>query len=121
MSEAYHATYNKKDEGGNILESQELTAEYDFGSNTQEAVELFGEEVVFSTFKAQAVVKLQSVMRSAAKAGKDVQEVVNAWKPGVARVRGKSPVEKALSAFGKMSPEEQQAFIASLQAQASKG
>lgn len=119
--EKYSATYNKKDEEGNIVDSIQLEAEYDFGGNTEEAVKLFGEEVVFSTFKAQAVVKLQSIMRSAAKAGKDVAEVVAAWKPGVARVRGKTAVEKAISAFDKMSPEQQAQFIADLQAKAAEG
>jgi hypothetical protein len=110
----YTATYNEKDEDGNTVDSHELSVEYDFGSTLDDAVELFSEEIVLAHFKAHAVVSLQSRMRSAAKLGQDVQEAADGWKPGQVTRRGKSPVEKAMGAFEKMSDDQQQAFIEQL-------
>lgn len=115
----YTATYNPKDEDGNALDPQTLNAEYNFGENLAEAVELFGEDIVHAHFRAHAVVSLQSRMRSAAKQGLNVQEEINKWKPGQVTRRGKTPVQKALTDFGKMNEEQQAAFIAELQAAAS--
>ena len=113
-SQTYSATYNAKDEDGNVLESQTVTADYDFGSSLEGAVESFGAEIVHAHFTAHAVVSLQSRMRAAAKSGIKVQEAIDAWKPGQVSHRGKSPVEKALGAFEKMSQDQQQAFIEQL-------
>lgn len=115
----YTATYNPKDDDGNALEPQILSAEYNFGENLAEAIELFGEEIVHAHFTAHAVVSLQSRMRSAAKQGQDVQEEVDKWKPGQVTRRGKTPVEKALADFGKMDEAQQAAFIQQLQEAAS--
>ena len=110
----YTATYNEKDEDGNAVGSHELSVDYDFGSTLEEAVKLFTEEIVHAHFKAHAVVSLQSRMRSAAKLEQDVQVAADGWKPGQVTRRGKSPVEKALGAFEKMSDDQQQAFIEQL-------
>jgi hypothetical protein len=115
----YTATYNEKDEDGNAVGSQTLTAEYNFGSSLSEATEMFGEDIVLAHFAAHAVVSLQSRMRSAAKQGLDVQDSVDTWKPGQVTRRGKSPVEKALGAFEKMDEAQQQAFIEQLKEAAS--
>ena len=115
----YTATYNPKDEDGNALDPQILTADFSFGENLAEAIELFGEEIVHAHFTAHAVVSLQSRMRSAAKQGLDVQEEVDKWKPGQVTRRGKTPVQKALADFGKMNEDQQAAFIAELQSAAS--
>lgn len=117
MSE-YHATFNEKDEDGTIINKIDLTTEYDFGEDLQTSIELFGEKVVHSAFCQQSVVKLQALMRSTAKAGKDVAEAVANWKPGVTRVRGKSAQDKVLEAYAAMSEDEQAALIAKLQDQA---
>ena len=69
------------------------TVEYDFGDDLQEATDKFGGEVVFSNFRQHAVVALQNVISGALKAGKDVQEVVNKWKLGMAKPK-KSEAEK---------------------------
>ena len=116
----YTATYNQKDEDGNKVDSIDLTANYDFGDNIQDACKKYGEDVVHAHFVAHAVVSLQARMRAAAKAGQDVEEAINNWKPGQVTRRGKSPVEKALGAFDKMDAEQQQAFIAQLKEAAGK-
>lgn len=118
----YNATYNPKDADGSPTgDPQTLSAEYNFGADLAESVELFGEAVVQSAFVRQSVISLQSVMRSAVKRGADLPEAVAAWVPGIARVSGKSPVDKAMTQFDKMSDEQKQAFIANLQAKAKQG
>jgi hypothetical protein len=97
--------------------------EYDFGSNLEEAVELFGEKVVFTTFHQQAVVKLQDVIRRAAASFVDneivwasedaVQEAASAWKPSVGRVK-KTKEDKALELIQSLSPEAREIILASL-------
>lgn len=115
MSEKYTARVTPKDKDGNKGEPYVVSAEYNLGENLDEAVELFGHDAVFSTFKAAAVVKLQARMRALAQAGEDVQEGINDWKVGVSVRKPKDPAAKALSAFESMTEEEQKAFITALQ------
>jgi hypothetical protein len=87
------ARFQLKDENNNaILDEegkatwQEASVEYDFGDNLDMAVEACGADTVFSNFKANARVALQSIVRTHLKAGSDaekIQAVANAWKPGV--------------------------------------
>lgn len=107
----------------------QVTVEYDFGENLQEAVEMFGDDVVFSKFKAAATVDLQSVIRrnmfDEQGEGDDktlipvdaetVQERISDWRPGVTTRVTKSPKEKALDAMKNMSPEEIKALLAELE------
>ena len=111
--EQYSALVKDGDEEG-----PSATVEYDFGSNLPEAVELFGEDVVFKRFKAAAVVDLQGVIRRNLKGDnpkteEEIQEAVSEWKPGVQKAR-KSKQEKALDILGEMSQEEKDAFLAEL-------
>ena len=117
-NESYSATYNAKDDDGNVVSSDQITVEYDMGDDLASAVEKFGEEIVFAHFKAHAAVSLQARIRAAAKAGDDPQATVDAWVPGQVTRRGKSQVEKATAVFEKMSADDQQAFIEKLQAAA---
>jgi len=112
--EVYNATYNAKDEDGNVTGSENITIEYDFGDSLQDSIDAYGEEIVHAHFKAHAAVSLQARMRAAAKAGDDPQTAVDSWKPGQVSRRGKSPVEKAMGAFEKMSGDEQAKFIEQL-------
>jgi hypothetical protein len=92
---------------------------YNFGDTLADAVSKFGEAAVFSAFKADAIVGLQARLRSAIRTGKDAQAVADSWKPGVRTVSaggGESLVEKAKKRFAAMTPEQQNEFIAQLQA-----
>lgn len=90
---------------------QEISVEYDFGDNLNEATELFGADVVFSNFKASVTVTLQGFMRSQMKADKEGnvktdEEVIAAvagWLPGQRTSRGKSKAEKLADLFKGMS------------------
>ena len=114
---SYGATYNPKDDDGNALDPVQLSVEFNFGGSVEEAVKLFGAEVVYSGFAAHGVVQLQSRMRAAAKAGDDVQAKINDWKPGVAAPR-KDPVETMEARFEKMTADQQADLIEKLRAKA---
>lgn len=98
------------------LANQEETvaAEYDFGDNLAEAVELYGEEVVFSRYKSAAVIDLQSFMRGLIRQEKTPEDIATAvaeWKPGVRKAAGKSKEEKARELLGGLSAEERAAIL----------
>ena len=108
---------------GNEENSPSVSVDYDFGDNLQEAVELFGDDVVFSRFKAAAVVDLQALIRrhlggEKPKTAEEIQALVSEWKPGVSKRVRKSTTEKAQDLIGQMSAEEKAALLASLQADA---
>lgn len=104
---------------------QEISAEYDFGDNLEEATERFGADVVFSNFKASVTVTLQGFMRGQMKADKEgnvksdeeVLAAVAGWMPGQRTSRGKSKAEKLKDLFSGMSEDD----IAELIAAASAG
>ncbi len=90
------------------------TVNYDFGKNLDEMVEKFGSEVTFTNARANMKIGLQSAMRRYLVAGKDCGELVTAWAPGVQMERVVDPLAVAQKAYGSMSEEEKQAFIAKL-------
>lgn len=125
MSERISATYNDKDEEGNVTGTVSGEVDYDFGDTLDEAIELFTEEVILSLFKQSAVIKAQSQLRSCLKADKD-EDGINAhfgtWKPGIAVARvAKDPKAEGLKAFEKMTPEERVDYIEELQRRAAQG
>jgi len=98
-----------------------VEVEYDFGDNLQDAVEKFGEDVVFSQFKQKCKVALQAVLRNWLAAGvsdEEIQNKVQAWKIGLGPQK-KDPKQKLLEKFASMSDEEKKAFLAELKKMAS--
>lgn len=107
-----------------------VEVEYNFGETLAEAVELFGEEVVFSRFKAAAVVDLQALIRrgltpktdkegneiESAKTDEEIAASVAEWKPGVKQVTRKSKAEKIKDLVADMSDEDREALLASIMA-----
>jgi len=112
-----HATYNEKDpETKEVISATVYDVDYNFGENLEEATQLFGEKVVLSAFQASATVTLQSRIRSLAKQGKDadeIKEICANWKPGVTAPR-KSPVDKVMATYEKMSDDEKAKFLEAL-------
>lgn len=95
----------------------EFAAEINFGANLEEAKELFGEDVVYSLYLSDAVIKAQAVMRGLAVKGKTQEEitaVMAEWKPGQARVTGEAGLGSLMKKFEKMSPEKKKELIAKL-------
>ena len=95
-------------------DDRSATITYDFGKDLDEMVEKFGAEVTFTNARANMKIGLQSAMRRYLVAGKDCAELVEAWKPGVQMERVVDPLAVAQKAYGNMTDEEKQAFIAKL-------
>ena len=99
-----------------------ITIPYNFGANLEEAIELFGEDVVFQKYRQSAIVDLQAAIRRHLQPGEDGKvksddEIINAlseWKPGLTTRTRKSAKDKAMEALTKMSAEERQALMAEL-------
>lgn len=101
-----------------------LEVKYNFGDNLEDAVALFGAEVVFSNFKQNAVIALQGLVRrhlemkeDKRKTDEQILATVNAWKPGVATVKTTDKKAIIMEAFGKMSAEDQKALLEQLMSQ----
>lgn len=95
------------------------SVEFDFGDSLAESVELYGEEVVYGKYKANAIIDLQSFMRTQMKKddfdASELQGQVDEWKPGL-KAKGKSTSERIAELFDKLSPEERAAFLEQLSA-----
>ena len=97
--------------------NKEATIEYNFGENVKDAISMFGEDVVFNGFKADAVVTLQSAIRRYLEKGQDPAILSNEWKPGQkAPSIAADPKAAALAAFAKMTVEDKQALIEQIRA-----
>jgi len=125
MRESIEARFQVKDENGEAVVDGEgkalwesVCVEYDFGDDLNSATELCGSDAVFSNYKANARVALQSILRAKLKAGftgDQIQSLVDAWKPGM--VIEKTQVDPATAiknAFATWSPEKKAAFLAEL-------
>jgi len=96
---------------------QECKVTYDFGKDTEEKIQMFGESVVDSAAEGQFRVGLQAGLRSAMKRGVDPQTYADGYKPGVrAPSIAQDPMSAAKSAYSRMSSEEKAAFLESLKA-----
>jgi len=103
--------------------SPSATVQYDFGDNLAEAVALFGDDIVFSRFKAASIVDLQALIRrhldgETPKTEAEIQALVTEWRPGVTTRKRKSVKEKAEELFAGLSDSEKNALLESLLAQA---
>lgn len=97
--------------------NREISIDYNFGASLSEAIELFGEEVVFSGFVADCKVGLQAFVR--ARLGKTEEEYmsdeqiiaeVEGWKPGQ-RKQAADPMAKLQALLSKISPEQRAALL----------
>lgn len=95
---------------------REGTVELELPETTQEAVEKYGEDVVFSRFRAALIIDAQSYMRSqlgkeSEPSAEELQTALEEWKPGV-RPAGKSTTEKASDLIAKLTAEERDELFA---------
>jgi hypothetical protein len=103
--------------------SPSATVNYDFGDNLGEATALFGDDVVYSRFKAAAVVDLQALIRrhldsETPKSESEIQALVSEWRPGVTSRKRKSTKEKAEELFTQLSDADKKALLEQLMNQA---
>lgn len=126
MSEETQAegTEEKKEKQKGVIEvtskktDRSVEFEKTFGNTVEEAVELFGSEVVFTNFNQQCVIKCQAKVRGILDKGGTPEDAIAAgqnYTPGVVtRTRSaKDPVAQlaAAVASGDMSREELQAKL----------
>lgn len=102
-------------------EGRAVQADINIGENLEDAINLVGEDVLYSNYKQKAVIAAQAKMRGmirSEKTDEEIAEAMAAWHPGVAASRsgGKSLVEKATAAFEKMNEDEKQAYLEKIRA-----
>lgn len=96
---------------------REHIADYEFGDTLQDAVGMFGEEVVLSSYKRSQVITYQNAVRRMLEAGKTNEEIdkaMEAWKPGVAMERTSDPIAALMSKWSKLTDEQKAEIIAKL-------
>ena len=91
---------------------QEAVIASDLGDTLEDAIEKFGDEVVFSNFKQSAKITAQAAMRRYLESGLDnsaIAEKMSAWKPGVTLDRTIDPVSTLRNMLkGKTKKEKEQ-------------
>lgn len=98
-----------KDEEGVITGENSGEIDFNFGENLKEAVKLYGENEVFTSYKQAATIALQGNMRrhlASGKTGNDLAEALKDWKPGQVTRTKKSAGEKLQDLLKGMSPEQ---------------
>lgn len=98
-------------------EDKAAAVAYDFGATLEEAIEKFGADVVFTSFKRTAVITGQAAIRRMLEGGKGEEEIVAAmgdWKPGVALTGSIDPVASLISKWDSYTPEKQAEVLAKL-------
>lgn len=100
--------------------SPSITVRYDMGDNLDEAVEKFGEEVVFKRFDQSLTIEIQAICRrhmsgENPKAQDEIQKLIDEFKPALQRPR-KSTKQKAMELLEGLSDEERAELLASLTA-----
>lgn len=97
-------------------ESRTASVEFDFGSNLDEAVKMFGPDRVYRLFIAKATVAVQSRITAGLQSGKtpaEIQSDVDDYNLEGRKV-AKSKAEKAADIYDQMTPEQRAAFMAML-------
>lgn len=123
--ERLDARFQLKDENGNVQVDEEgkpswqsASVQFDFGDDLNQASEMFGAEVVFSLYRAQAKVAGQALIRTKLKSGlptDQLQSIFDTWKPGMVMERvSVNPEDAIKAAFASWSLEKQAEFLAKL-------
>ena len=87
---------------------------FEVGKELDAMVKKFGADVVYDKARANMVVGLQSVVRSAIDAGTkgaDLQKVADSWVPGI-RKAAKPKTEKLKEEYANLSDEQKQELLA---------
>lgn len=96
-----------------------ITVQYDLPEG-QALLDKYGVDLIAGKAHGALVIDIQATMRRAIDAGKtaaEVQEIVNAWQPGVrGPVTKQTPFQKAVGALGSLSAEEKAELLRQLKA-----
>lgn len=105
---------------------RQLTVELPQPETLNEAIDVWGEKVVFNRAVAAVTIDIQAKMRgfmvdkldkegkvtASAKTDEEIQEALSNWKPGEKTIQRKTPIEKLKQIMAKMSPEDRAALLA---------
>ena len=107
-----------KDDEGKTIIIGEAAVEYDFGETLSQAIDIHGEDVVFSNYKSRGVVAAQAAVRPWIEQQKTQDEIIPLfaeWKLGVAAARsGVSAEDAFLAKWAKMTPDAQAEILKKL-------
>ncbi len=109
------AKWKDKETGEEQVRTEEV--EYDFGDTIHQLMEEIGEEAVFHHAKSAMIVSLQSAVRSWVLQGLTKEEIdvkLNEWSVPTGKPRGKSRMDKMREMLGKMSAEDREQLLSSL-------
>ena len=98
-------------------EEKSATIVTDLGDNLRDAVEKFGEDVIFSNYKRAATITAQAAIRRMLETGLDesaISDKMAGWKPGVALDRTVDPIAVLKAKLSGMSATEKKALLADL-------
>lgn len=92
--------------------------EYDMPADLQGLIAKFGEDAVTKAATGAFVISLQALARrNIEKTDAEIQEIAKTWNPNERAAAVKqTPLERATSAFGKLSAEEKADLIRQLKA-----
>lgn len=95
------------------------TVNYKMADSLDEAVSMYGQEVVWGLLESQIQTNAQNIARAALRDGRDAQAAADGYTPGVRRER--APVDPIAATLqradsGAMSADDLQNLIAQLQA-----
>lgn len=88
---------------------------FNFGRDYKDMITLFDAEVIFSQARAQMKIKLQSALRSYLALGKDIEELMAIYKPGITLER--TPADMGVATekyFSGLTDAEQEAMLQNL-------
>uniref|UniRef100_A0A6M3J900 Uncharacterized protein n=1 Tax=viral metagenome TaxID=1070528 RepID=A0A6M3J900_9ZZZZ len=109
----------KKEEGKPDVKLGPASVNYDFGDSAADAVAKHTPEVVFSNYRANAVITIQSWIRSKLKAGKAQAEITAlfaGYKIGVASAKGIDVEAAFMAKWSTMSDEDKKKKLLELKA-----
>ena len=97
-----------------LKDGEPVECDFDLDEKLQDAVDRYGEAIVFSRYRAQLIIDLQAYMRSLIKNDKvedEIKTLVLEWRPGI-KAKGKTPAEQAKDLFSKLTAEERADLLA---------
>lgn len=89
-----------------------IAVNYDMPESIQDCVNRYGEETTYNLLTRQLTLGAQAVARNHIEDQAAAQSALDNWVPGTRQPRSaKSPLERASSLLGKLSPEELHALV----------
>jgi len=105
------------DDGQPVKEKREGTFVVMFPENAQEAIDVYGEKIVYDIFEAKLRVRVQDEARRDLGSGEFRPDKYRDWRPDETRTRGPARKPETLEKQFDLLPEsEQQKFVESLMA-----